>query len=171
MLTATYYLSSEGVVPFDLPGLSPDEISRNLPRGIYTTFSTNQNGTCVLGFSNHLDRLYTSVDGENARPSASKTDLRRALAELSQSITPAESKFRLQVSFLNGKIYIIHQKFDPLPRIVYEKGVKTITVNYVRDDPRKKDSNFIERSWAERKIVGKNILRYCSRKTDASMRE
>lgn len=96
--------------PLQTASASPDELTRLLPRGLYTTFSTNHNGTRVLGLTAHLDRLYAPA--QEAAPSASRADLRLVLAQLAADEAPGESRFRLIRSAADGTLYIIVQPFS-----------------------------------------------------------
>jgi branched-chain amino acid aminotransferase len=149
MLFYAFRLEARRVIPLDTDASSPDEL--------YTTFSTNHSGTRVLGLTTHLDRLYIPAQSEGIHPSASRIDLRLALAKMALDSTPRESRFRLLLSASDGMLYIIVQPFPPLPREIYEKGVKVITTDLVRHDPRRKDSNFITASQAERSKVGGDV--------------
>jgi len=152
-----FRLEAHRIIPLDTNAASPDELTRRLPRGIYTTFSTNHNGTHVLGLTTHLDRLYFPAQSEGIHPSASRLDLRLALLKIALEFTPGESRFRLLLSPSDGILYVIVQPFPPLPGEIYEKGVKVITTDLVRHDPRRKDSNFITASQAERSKVGGDV--------------
>ena len=44
--------------PLALQAGSLDDVSRQLPQGLYTTFRTFVNGTRVLDLEHHLARLY-----------------------------------------------------------------------------------------------------------------
>jgi branched-chain amino acid aminotransferase len=151
-----FRLSAQRLLPIESDTDSPDELTRRLPRGLYTTFSTNHNGTRVLGLSAHLDRLYASTESAPA-PSASPSDLRRALAQLAESNAPGESRFRLLRSLSDGTVYVIVQPFMPPPREIYARGVKVVTAELTRHDPRLKDSGFIRESQSLRGRVGGEV--------------
>jgi branched-chain amino acid aminotransferase len=151
-----FRLESHNLISLKTDVTSPDEFTRGLPRGLYTTFSTNHNGTRVLGLTAHLDRLYAPAEG--IRPSASRADLRLALAKLALDSTPGESRFRLLLSASDGTVYIIVQPFTPLAKEIYGYGVKVITADLVRHDPRRKDSGFITESRFARTKVGGDVF-------------
>ncbi|RJP50021.1 MAG: hypothetical protein C4583_11455 [Anaerolineaceae bacterium] len=135
---------------------SPDELTRQLPRGLYTTFSTNHGGTRVLGLTAHLERLYPSTESSPV-PSASPSDLRLALSQLAASNAPGESRFRLLRSASDGTVYIIAQKFTPPAKEIYERGVHVVSADLVRRDARRKDSGFITESQSARTKVGGEV--------------
>lgn len=157
MALSIYRLDGVRIFPLKMDATTPDEISRHLPHGLYTTFATKKNGTRALGLTRHLDRLYDPAESEGVRPSTSRTDLRRALSELAQKYVPGESRFRIILNTSDGTVVIIQQPFPPIPKNVYIKGVNVITSDLVRHDPRRKDSRFIEESQSERSRVNKDI--------------
>ena len=167
MSLAAFRLSSQRLIPIvvrnDIPQdndsagfhpapqvISPDELTRRLPRGLYTTFSTNHNGTRVLGLSAHLKRL-------NLPTPASRADLRLALSQLASANAPGESRLRVLVSDSDGTVYVIVQPFAPPAKEIYERGVNVITAGLTRRDPRLKDSGFIAASQSQRAQVGGDI--------------
>jgi branched-chain amino acid aminotransferase len=153
MPLSAFRLLPRGLTPLVTAAASPDELTRQLPRGLYTTFSTNTNGTRVLGLGAHLDRLYGPARADGIAPSASRADLRRALAKLAADLSPGESRFRLILGASDGTLYIILQPFTPLAKEIYERGVKVITAHLIRHDPRLKDSGFITESQSARAHV------------------
>ena len=158
MTISAFRLEIDQVIPLETNATSPDELSRQLPRGLYSTFSTNHNGTQILGLTAHLDRLYIPAQTEGICPSASRSDLRLALSKFAKDNAPSESRFRVLLSVPEGKLYIIVQPFTPLPSEIYKKGVKVITAALVRKDPRRKDSSFIAESWTERSKLSGDIF-------------
>ena len=157
MPLAAFRLQGRDITPLESDAASPDELTRRLPRGLYTTFSTNHNGTRVLGLTAHLERLYASTESAPA-PSASRADLRRALSRLAASNAPGESRFRLLMSAADGTVYVIVQPFTPLAKEIYERGVKVITADLVRHDARLKDSGFITESQSARTRVSGDVF-------------
>jgi len=157
MALSIYRLDGARIFPLKMDGTTPDEISRHLPHGLYTTFVTKKNGTRALGLTRHLDRLYDPAESEGVQPSTSRTDLRWVLSELAQKYAPGESRFRIILNITNGMVVIIQQPFLPTSKNVYIEGVNVITSDLVRQDPRRKDSRFIGESQSERSRVNKDI--------------
>jgi branched-chain amino acid aminotransferase len=145
-----YRLNRQSLVPIQTPAANPDELTRQLPRGLYTTFSTNHSGTRVLGLTAHLNRL-------NLPSLASRADLRRALSQLAESNAPGESRFRVIHSDSDGTVYVIVQTFAPPAQEIYERGVHVVTTDLVRHDARRKDSGFIAESQSQRAQVGGDV--------------
>lgn len=156
MSISAFRLESRNLIHLKTDVTSPDEFTRGLPRGLYTTFSTNHNGTRVLGLTAHLDRLYAPA--LDVHPSASRADLRLALAKLALDSAPGESRFRLLLSASDGTVVVIIQPFTPLAKEIYEYGVKVITADLIRHDPRRKDSGFITESQSARTKVGGDVF-------------
>ena len=65
-----------------------DEMTRDLPQGFYTTFSTLSKGTKVLGFHAHLKRLYIPAMEHGLEPSVDQTTLQTKIAELAKINLP-----------------------------------------------------------------------------------
>jgi len=145
-----YRLNRQILVPLPTSAANPDELTRQLPRGLYTTFSTNHSGTRVLGLTAHLERL-------NLPSPASRADLRRALSQLAESNAPGESRFRVIHSDSDGTVYVIVQSLSPPAREIYERGVKVVTANLLRHDARRKDTGFIAASQSQRAQVGGDV--------------
>lgn len=154
----TYQLVNQNLIPLEESTINLDEQTRQLPRGLYSTFITNHGGTRVLGLTMHLDRLYLPAELNGLRPSASRADLKRALASLASSAPHAESRFRVIMSETDGAIYVLIQSFTPPAKEIYERGVKVITAEMTRHDPRLKDTGFIAQSRAEREKVGGDVF-------------
>ena len=135
-----------------------DEMTRQLPQGFYTTFSTLSNGTRVIGLRAHLQRLFVPAMEQGLKPSVDELVLRNRIASLAKTNLPKESRIRLILTKNDGTIYIGIQPFTPLSRHVYENGVKVITAELARKDPRIKDTGFISSSLTQRVQVGADVF-------------
>jgi len=91
-------------------------------------------------------------------PSVDQPILRTRVADLAKMNLPNESRIRLILTKNNGMIYIAIQPFEPLSKQLYENGVKVITSELARTDPRVKDTGFISSSIAQRKQVSEDIF-------------
>ena len=131
------------------PG-SLDEITRQLPDGYYSTFRTFDGGRGVLGFSDHLRRLYEPISA----PEIDELFLRRQLFTLLEPYRPGEARVRLIMTH-QGQVYFAMEILTPLPIEVYEKGVYVETTELQRQHPRLKSTAFIGRSDSERKHIAK----------------
>ena len=127
---------------------SLDEITRRLPEGYYSTFRTFDGGRRVIGFSDHLRRLYEPVPV----PEVEEAFLLRRLFALLEPYQPGEARVRL-IMTRQGQVYIAMETLKPLPSEVYEKGVRVQTTELQRQDPRLKSTAFIGASDSERKHI------------------
>jgi branched-subunit amino acid aminotransferase/4-amino-4-deoxychorismate lyase len=118
-----------------------DDMTRTLPQGFYTTFTTLSGGTKVMGLHRHLQRLYAPPGGLKIKPSVDEQTLRERIALLVKENLPRESRVRLILTKDSGKIYIGIQSFTPLPEYIYANGVHVITSSITRHDPRIKDTD------------------------------
>jgi branched-chain amino acid aminotransferase len=135
-----------------------DEITRELPQGFYTTFSTLSGGTRVLGFRKHLQRLYNPASKMGLTASVDEATLRGRIAEMVKVNLPKESRVRLILTKDAGTIYIGILPFEPLSESVYRDGVQAITTGVARSDPRIKGTDFIVQSAEQRKLVRGNVF-------------
>ncbi|HEX2993931.1 MAG TPA: aminotransferase class IV [Anaerolineales bacterium] len=127
---------------------SLDAITRQLPDGYYSTFRTFDRCTRVLGFADHLRRLYDPV----STPEMSAPTLRRKLLELLEHYRPGEARVRL-IMTKQGQSYIAIEPLKLLDRDVYKRGVHVETAEMYRDTPRLKSTAFIGMSDTERKYI------------------
>lgn len=127
---------------------SLDAITRQLPDGYYSTFRTFDGGTRVLGLNAHLRRLYDPVSA----PEVDELSLRSELHSLLAPYRPGEARVRA-VMTREAQVYIALAPLTPLPREIYEKGVRVETTELQRQHPHLKSTSFIGRSDAERKHI------------------
>jgi branched-chain amino acid aminotransferase len=133
---------------------SLDAVTRQLPDGYYSTFRTYGGCTHVLGLTAHLHRL----------PDVDASLLRRNLNQLLEPYRPPfgprarrgetadEARVRV-IQTKQGQIYFAIEPLKPLPREVYEKGVRVETAEIQRNSPRVKSTAFIGQSDDERKHI------------------
>jgi len=153
MSIIAYKITRLSIVPFSTQAGTFDEMTRGLPYGFYTTFSTLAGGTKVLGLSAHLRRLYHPAAETGLNPAVNEAALRAQVASLVKINLPDESRVRLILTKHDGAIYIGIQSFSPLPEAVYRDGVQVISANIARGAPRVKGTDFITKSVEQRKLV------------------
>jgi len=119
---------------------SLDAVTRQLPDGYYSTFRTYDECTRVIGLSAHLRRL----------PNADASSLRRSLLPLLELYRPGEVRVRVMMTF-DGQLYVSIEPLKPLPREIYEQGVRVETTDIQRNAPRLKSTAFIDASDNERR--------------------
>lgn len=151
-------LTSQGTIPLDVPASTLDEMTRALPPGFYTTFTTLAGGTRVLGLKSHLQRLYAPAHDLGLKPALEEAALRQRIAELVKQNLPQESRVRLILTRETGELYAGLEPFTPLPETVYTNGVHVITADLARRNPRIKDTNFIAQSLAQRQMLNRDVF-------------
>jgi branched-chain amino acid aminotransferase len=147
-----------GNFPIQTQAKTLDEMTRELPQGFYTTFSTLSNGTKVLGLHTHLQRLYVPAVEQGLTPAVDEPTLRTRIAELAKLNLPQESRIRLILTKNDGAIYVGVQLFEPLSKQIYEDGVKVVSAELAREAPRVKDTGFITSSVDQRKQLGRDVF-------------
>ncbi len=120
---------------------SLDDLARDWPDGLYTTFRTLDGGRKVVGLSRHLARLYGPAEALGIRPRLRPTALRRRLAEALSALDGEEARVRLHLSH-EGRFYLAWQPFRPPPERLYRQGVTALTVRLARPEPQLKRSDF-----------------------------
>ncbi len=158
MSILAFKIDTVGNLPLQTGAKTLDEMTRDLPQGFYTTFSTHSHGTKVLGLHAHLHRLYAPALEQRLMPSVDEPTLRTRIAELAKQNLPKESRIRLILTKNDGSVYVGIQLFERLSKQIYENGVKVITAELVRQSPRIKDTGFISSSMEERKHVGRDVF-------------
>ncbi|MBK6793106.1 MAG: aminotransferase class IV [Anaerolineales bacterium] len=128
MNTQGFHLTGSLAVPLDFNASTLDEITVQLSDGFYTTFSTLNGGTKVLGLQAHLNRLFLPAKEQGLQPSVDEITLRRHIVEAVHQYSPNEVRIRLVLTKDTGDVYLGIQAFTPSPADIYEKGVHVITV-------------------------------------------
>ena len=145
----------DGVAEVNFPGAqSLDEITRQLPQGLYTTFRTYDGGKRVLGLAAHLERLYQPASTRKIIPTSSAAMLRHHLAGILDDY-PSEARVRLIIT-KSGAIYIAITPLKPLPPEIYQLGVKAIITDIQRKSPRMKSTAFVSASKQARSQIAKS---------------
>jgi len=145
-----WHITQTQNIKLELEASSLDEFTRQLPDpdGYYSTFRTFDGCTRVLGLTAHLRRLYEPV----STPEVNESFLRRQLLTLLEPYRPEEARIRI-IMTKQGQVYIAIEPLRPLPRDVYEMGVRVETTELQRELPRLKSTTFIGRSDSERKHI------------------
>ena len=158
MSISTFQITSFGKIQIQTQADTLDKMTRELPQGFYTTFSTLSHATKVMGLRVHLRRLFIPAMQQGIAPAVSAEVLQIRIADLVKINLPSESRVRLILTKSDGNIYICLQPFERLSDQVYENGVNVITANMIRQDPRVKDTGFISSSIAQREQVGRDVF-------------
>ena len=148
IMIQAWHVTSTQNIKLQLDASSLDEVTRQLPDGYYSTFRTFDGCTRVLRLTAHLQRLYEPV----AAPEVSASFLRRQLLTLLEPYRPDEARTRA-IMTKQGQAYTAIEPLKPLPREIYERGVRVETTELQREHPRLKSTSFIGRSDSERKHI------------------
>jgi branched-subunit amino acid aminotransferase/4-amino-4-deoxychorismate lyase len=146
----TWHVKRTQSIQLDLEGLSLDAVTRQLPEGYYSTFRTYHGGRRVLGLTGHMRRLFDPVSDSEIDAGT----LRRRLRALLESHYPGEARVRAVMTSA-GNAYLAIEPLQPLPKEVYEKGVRVETSALRREHPRLKSTAFIGSSDAERQYIAR----------------
>ncbi len=158
MSIRTFQITSLGNIPVQTQADTLDKMTRELPQGFYTSFSTLSQAKKVMGLRAHLQRLFIPAKQQGIAPAVRSEVLQTRIAEIVKINLPSESRVRLILTKRDGNIYIGLEPFEALSDQVYAKGVKVITANMVRQDPRVKDTGFISSSISQREQVGRGVF-------------
>src|SRR5688572_26836996 len=150
IMIQTWQITPTENLKLEIDASTLDEVTQQLPEpdGYYSTFRTFDGGTRVLGLTAHLRRLYEPV----ATPEVDEHFLRRQLSKLLDPYRPGEARVRA-IMTKQGQVYLALTPLMPLPREIYEKGVRVETTGLQREHPRLKSTAFISRSDSERKHI------------------
>jgi branched-chain amino acid aminotransferase len=148
IMIQTWRITPTQIIKLDMEVSSLDEVTRQLPDGYYSTFRTFDGCTRVLGLTSHLRRLYEPVP----RPEVNESFLRRQLRALLEPYRAEEARVRT-VMTKQGETYVAIEPLKPLPREVYEMGVRVELTELQRQHPRLKSTTFIVRSDSERRHI------------------
>ena len=154
----TFQILRSGNRSLELHASTLDEMTRQLPEGYYTTFTTVSKGGKVAGLRAHLQRLYVPAAATGRHPAVDSATLRIRLAALVKENLPAESRVRLVLAKETAEIFLGIQPFEPLPDSVYFKGVDVISTELARTAPRIKDTAFIADSQIQRAELGRDVF-------------
>lgn len=123
---------------------SLDEISKELPEGVYSTFRTFQHDG-VLDFGAHIRRLKESARLSKHEIAIHEASLREAIRNGLAGFATGEARVRLTLD-LNvnpGDIYISFERLVTPSKKAYELGVKAITRRLHRENPKAKGTSFL----------------------------
>lgn len=158
MTISAFQINKKGAYSIQTHARTIDDITRELSEGFYTTFTTLNAGTKVLGLHLHLQRLYLPARELSFHPAVDESTLRHRIADLAKTYLPKEARIRLILAKSDASMYIVTQQFDALPRRVFEEGAQVVTAALARMAPRVKDTGFISSSNHQRRLVGGDVF-------------
>jgi branched-chain amino acid aminotransferase len=124
------------------PG-SLDAASQELPPGVYTTFRTF-NGDKILSLNDQVKRLEQSASLVDCPIHIPINLLREILRKVLRSYPSQEKRVRISMDLTTGAIYILIEPLQIPGKTQYEQGVRVLTVRHQRQNPKAKQTQFIE---------------------------
>ena len=134
-----------------------DSVTKQLPKGGYTTFRTYKLEK-ALRFDDHIQRLLKTAELSNVDVNIDQRTIRETIRSVigENKNRNLDSRIRIIVDFEKeiGDVYIIVDKLKVLADTHYEVGVQVVTNdNITRMNPKAKLTSFIE----ETKMVRDNL--------------
>ena len=124
------------------PG-SLDAASQVLPPGVYTTFRTF-NGDKILSLNDQVKRLEQSADLVGCPIQLQINLLRDILCKVLKPYPSHEKRVRVSMDLKTGAIYILIEPLQIPGKMQYERGVQVLMVRHQRQNPKAKQTQFIE---------------------------
>ncbi|NMB54422.1 MAG: hypothetical protein GYA15_06935 [Leptolinea sp.] len=150
-----------------------DEGSQHLSGGVYTTLRTFEHER-ALRLEDHFDRLEHSAELQGKHVVIPRYSLRSGLCEVLDYFPESDVRLRIHCAFVeNGEIrvYILAEKFTPYPESLYENGVAVKSIDYQRENPIAKATNFIDQTSELRKTKPASIHEYILVAKDGTLLE
>jgi branched-chain amino acid aminotransferase len=121
-----------------------DAASQEIPAGVYTTFRTYHNDQ-VLRLQQHFDRLVTSAELQDVHFRLDQENIRKGLRVITCKYSGDDVRLRIHWSIKQSKpcIYLMGEKFHPIPIEMYSNGVAAQTLHLSRENPLSKSTSFI----------------------------
>ena len=146
-------------IQFNHPARHLDEVSNQLPGGVYTTFRTYHK-SFALNLDDHIQRLEHSAAEIIGKISIDRDIFRRNLRSVLKQHPAAESRIRVtlvQEDVAGVQIYLaIEELILPNPGL-YKSGVSVITTPLMRTKPDVKDTEFIKQTKSLRRLLTNGI--------------
>jgi branched-chain amino acid aminotransferase len=148
------------VEPVVLPSnpASLDEATRLLPGGAYTTFRTFS-GNRVIRFSDHLARLEETARLAGKPTNISQVSLQQALRQVFSTCSGGDKRVRIVLDLEQepGEVFILMEPLVVPGPPAYEHGVKVVTRQMQRQNPKAKLTGFIEAASTVREHLPEGI--------------
>ncbi len=138
-------------VPYSL-----DQASQMLPPGVYTTFRTFD-GDKILGLSDHVNRLERSASLVGQPIQLLIGSLRAALREAVGRYPAQEKRVRVSVELRNCDVYVLVEALQIPCDDDYAHGVNIVTFRYKRQNPKAKQTQFIDIAHSIRENISPDI--------------
>lgn len=131
---------------------SMDDVTRQLPAGVYTTFRTYHK-IKVLHLEEHFSRLQESATLLGKRIQISRLFIRESIRAAILLQHDQEHRVRINIDLQDkpGTLYIIIEPLVVLPSKAYRDGVQVIFSHLHRENPTAKSTAFVQIADVERK--------------------
>jgi branched-chain amino acid aminotransferase len=135
-----------------------NEATCRLPAGAYTTFRTFGR-TFVLRLSDHYQRLEQTALLAGTQVKLNRERIAQALRAALTDFPADEMRVRvtLDLTQVVGTVYILIERLHVPSKEEYTRGVRTITRQMQRDNPKAKLTQFIETAAVVRQGLGPDI--------------
>ena len=148
-----YQLEEVNLIPAPL---SLDQASQMLPPGVYTTFRTFD-GDKTLGLTDHVNRLEGSASLVGQPIQLRIGSLRAILREAVGGYPSQEKRVRLSVDLQSCVVYVLVEMLQTPSVNDYAHGVNVKTIHYKRQNPKAKQTQFIDTAHSIRKNISADI--------------
>jgi len=152
LMPAREYSGEVLPVQLDPAPASLDESSKMLPGGGYTTFRTFGSNR-VMQFDSHFNRLEETARLAGKPVTLAADKVRAALRKAVKSFPSDEKRVRITLDLEQhmGSVYIAVEELRIPSPADYQQGVRTVTRQARRENPKAKLTNFIKTAGAIRK--------------------
>ena len=135
-----------------------DRGTQQLPGGGYTTFRT-YGGVRVDRLEEHFDRLEESARLMGKAVTVERSELRLALRQALDQFPSPERRVRLSIDLEreSGVFYVLIEALHVPSEADYDLGVRAVTRSMHRDNPRAKQTSFIETAERVRRALPPEI--------------
>jgi branched-chain amino acid aminotransferase len=127
-----------------------DAASQMLPQGVYTTFRTFD-GDKILSLQDQINRLVQSAGLVGCSIKIGINSLRSILHKVVSSYPSQEKRVRISVDLQTGALYLLIEPLQTPGKSQYAQGTRVITIPHQRQNPKAKQTQFIEIADAIRK--------------------
>jgi branched-chain amino acid aminotransferase len=135
---------------------SLDQASQMLPHGVYTTFRTFD-GDKILGLSDHVNRLEGSASLVGRPIQLRIGSLRAMLREVVSRFPAQEKRVRVSVDLRNCDVYVLVEALRIPDVSDYAHGVNVVTFRFQRQNPKAKQTQFIDIAHSIRENISPDI--------------
>ncbi|HVP21455.1 MAG TPA: aminotransferase class IV [Anaerolineaceae bacterium] len=137
---------------------SLDQVSTELPRGVYTTFRTYLR-SYAYDLEDHFQRLVNSASLVGNQITLDSGRIRAAIRQILPSLEGEEFRIRISIDLESESctaFVLIDKLVQPLEED-YRNGIKTLTRIFHRENPEAKSTEFISKSKNFRRLISSEV--------------